>query len=167
MNCNINDVAVTVQRARHRHRLHSPPRSSYHHRQSTVSMKGAVAAGHRATAAAAADILRAGGNAFDAAVGGLFAACVAEPALASLGGGGYLLARERTGRSSVFDFFTHTPGAQPRPGGIDFYPVTVDFGAARQVFHIGAGANDARQTAAARRHTPQLTVGRCVGGVGA
>lgn len=103
-------------------------------------MKGAVAAGHRATAAAAADILRAGGNAFDAAVGGLFAACVAEPALASLGGGGYLLARERTGRSSVFDFFTHTPGAQPRPGGIDFYPVTVDFGAARQVFHIGAGA---------------------------
>ena len=103
-------------------------------------MKGAVAAGHRLTAGAAAEILRAGGNAFDAAVGGFFAACVAEPALASLGGGGYLLARERGGRTSVFDFFTHTPGAGPRSRDLDFYPVTVDFGAARQVFHIGLGA---------------------------
>jgi len=103
-------------------------------------MKGAVAAGHRATAAAAAEVLRAGGNAFDAAIGGFFAACVAEPALASLGGGGYLLARERGGRASVFDGFTHTPSAPPRADALDFYPVTVDFGAARQVFHIGAGA---------------------------
>jgi len=103
-------------------------------------MKGAVAAGHRLSAGAAADILRAGGNAFDAAIGGFFAACVAEPALVSLGGGGYLIARERGGRTRVFDFFTHTPGAQPRPDDSDFYPVTVDFGAARQVFHIGLGA---------------------------
>jgi len=105
-------------------------------------MKGAVAAGHRLSAEAAADILRGGGNAFDAAIGGFWAACVTEPALASLGGGGYLLARERGGRSRVFDFFTHTPGAppRPRPDDSDFHPVTVDFGAARQVFHIGLGA---------------------------
>ena len=103
-------------------------------------MRGAVAAGHCLTAGVAAEVLRAGGNAFDAAVGGFFAACVAEPVLASLGGGGYLLARDRGGRARVFDFFTHTPGAKARRAGCDFYPVTVDFGAALQEFHIGLGA---------------------------
>ena len=54
--------------------------------------KGIVAAGHQATSDAAAEVLRAGGNAFDAAVAGLFAACVAEPVLSSPGGGGFLMA---------------------------------------------------------------------------
>ncbi len=103
-------------------------------------MKGAVAAGHRLTAEAAAEILRAGGNAFDAAIGGFFTACVTEPVLASLGGGGFLLARDHAGQNQLFDFFTHTPGATPRNDGVDFHPVTVDFGAVRQEFHIGHGA---------------------------
>ena len=55
--------------------------------------KGAIAAGHSLTAQAAADILRDGGNAFDAALGAMCAATVAEPVLASFGGGGFLLAR--------------------------------------------------------------------------
>jgi gamma-glutamyltranspeptidase/glutathione hydrolase len=46
---------------------------------------GIVAAGHPATAAAASEILADGGNAFDAVVAAHFAACVAEPVLASLG----------------------------------------------------------------------------------
>ena len=54
--------------------------------------KGAVAAGHPLTAEAAFEVLRAGGNAFDAALAGLCAACVVEPVLASLGGGGFMLA---------------------------------------------------------------------------
>ena len=103
-------------------------------------MKGAVAAGHHLTAESAAEILRAGGNAFDAAIGGFFVACVTEPVLASPGGGGFLLSRNRAGQNRVFDFFTHTPGATPRANGIDFHPVTVDFGAVRQEFHIGLGA---------------------------
>lgn len=104
-------------------------------------MKGAVAAGHRLTAEYAGEILRAGGNAFDAAVAGFFAACVTEPVLASLGGGGFLLARDAAGQSRVFDFFTHTPRAAPAAAAeMDFHPVTVDFGAVRQEFHIGLGA---------------------------
>lgn len=103
-------------------------------------MKGAVAAGHRLTAETAAEILRAGGNAFDAAIGGFFAACVTEPVLASLGGGGFLLSRNSAGQNRVFDFFTHTPASTPRDDGVDFHPVTVDFGAVRQKFHIGLGA---------------------------
>lgn len=106
-------------------------------------MKGAVAAGHRLTCETAAEILRAGGNAFDAAIGGFFTACVTEPVLASLGGGGFLLSRNRAGQNRVFDFFTHTPGtpaAATCHDNIDFHPVTVDFGAVRQEFHIGLGS---------------------------
>ena len=103
-------------------------------------MKGAVAAGHRLTAETAAEILRAGGNAFDAAIGGFFTACVTEPVLASLGGGGFLLSRNSAGQNRVFDFFAHTPASAPRDDGVDFHPVTVDFGAVRQEFHIGLGA---------------------------
>ncbi|RXL47113.1 gamma-glutamyltransferase, partial [Citrobacter sp. AAK_AS5] len=57
------------------------------------SGKASVASGHPQVTEAACDILRAGGNAFDAAVAAGFAAAVAEPALTSLGGGGFLLAR--------------------------------------------------------------------------
>ena len=43
--------------------------------------KGAVAAGHSASAEAAAFALREGGNAFDAVVAAHWTACVAEPVL--------------------------------------------------------------------------------------
>ncbi len=98
-----------------------------------------MAAGHPATATAAREILDDGGNAFDATVAACFAACVVEPMLASLAGGGFLLARTQGGEESVYDFFAHTPLAK-RPGEIDFYPIESDFGSARQIFHIGRGA---------------------------
>lgn len=103
--------------------------------------KGAVAAGHRLTAQTAADVLESGGNAFDAAVAAFFTMCVCEPVLASLSGGGFLLARENGGDTRVFDFFTHTPRHKAPPQSLDFYCVTVDFGSAQQDFHIGAGAS--------------------------
>ena len=102
-------------------------------------MKGAVAAGHRLTAETAAEVLRSGGNAFDAVVAGFFVACVCEPVLASLGGGGFLLAGQGSGRTRVFDFFTHTP-RRKQDHVLDFYPVMVDFGSAQQEFHIGLGS---------------------------
>ena len=51
---------------------------------------GAVACGHPETANAAEMILREGGNAFDAILAAHFMACVVEPVLASLAGGGFL-----------------------------------------------------------------------------
>lgn len=101
---------------------------------------GAVAAGHELTADAAADMLRAGGNAFDAALAALCAACVAEPVLCSLGGGGFMLARTAAGETTVFDFFTHTPRRRRPEDELDFFPIHADFGTARQEFHIGLGA---------------------------
>lgn len=100
----------------------------------------AVAAGHPATAAAARDVLADGGNAFDAALAAMAAATVAEPLLASLGGGGFLLARPADGEGVLYDFFADTPGRRGAPGEVDFRAVDVDFGPATQRFHIGLGA---------------------------
>jgi gamma-glutamyltranspeptidase/glutathione hydrolase len=99
---------------------------------------GVVASGHKETSKAARILLEEGGNAFDAALGAMCAACACEPMLASLGGGGFLLAQTAGGDSQVFDFFTQTPSA--RNGELDFYPIQADFGTATQEFHIGLGS---------------------------
>ena len=101
-----------------------------------------IAAGHAATAAAAAEVLRAGGNAFDAAVAAGFASAVAEPMLTSLGGGGFLLARTAVGREVLFDFFVDTPGQGLSDSSLEphFFPVTVHFGGSDQDFNIGLGS---------------------------
>ena len=103
-------------------------------------MKGAVAAGHPATAEAAAWVLETGGNAFDAAMAGLCAACVAEPVLTSLGGGGFLLAHQGGGMNTLYDFFVQTPLRKRSVSELDFYPILADFGTAQQEFHIGMGS---------------------------
>ncbi|MDH3335165.1 MAG: gamma-glutamyltransferase [Rhodospirillaceae bacterium] len=100
--------------------------------------KGTVAAGDSHTANAAGEILRSGGNAFDAAIGALLAATQAEPVLSSLGGGGFLLARQANGKTKVFDFFAHTPVSKNSEA--DIYPVIADFGTVQQEFHIGQGS---------------------------
>ena len=100
-------------------------------------MKGAVAAGHPATAEAAEAILRDGGNAFDAVLAAMLAACVAEPVLCSLGGGGFLLAHPARGETHLCDFFAQTPRRQPPEDSRDFIPVLCDFGTVQQEFHIG------------------------------
>jgi gamma-glutamyltranspeptidase/glutathione hydrolase len=99
-----------------------------------------VAAGHPRTVAAAEAILRAGGNAFDAAVAAMAAACVAEPVLASLGGGGFVLACPAHGRPRVYDFFVDTPLQRLPRKDLDFYPLLADFGTQTQEFHIGRGS---------------------------
>ncbi len=103
---------------------------------------GVVASGHPDVCAAAATLLRAGGNAFDAAIAAGFAASVVEPALTSLGGGGYLLARPSDGSARLFDFFVDTPGRGRASGDLEphFFPVTVRFPASNQEFNVGLGS---------------------------
>lgn len=101
---------------------------------------GIVAAGHQETAQAASTILAEGGNAFDACLAALLTSCVAEPVLASLGGGGFLLAQPDDQDPILYDFFAHTPSRRPIPEEMDFYPIIADFGTAQQEFHIGMGS---------------------------
>lgn len=108
--------------------------------------RGVVAAGHPEVAEAGAELLARGGNAVDAAVGAFFAAFHAEPMLSSPAGAGFLVA-QIDGEAAAWDFFAAAPGlgaSRERPwqpaDERAFYAVEVDFGSARQSFHIGAGS---------------------------
>jgi gamma-glutamyltranspeptidase/glutathione hydrolase len=101
-----------------------------------------VAAGHELTVNAAAEILEDGGNAFDAALAGVFMTFVAEAVFASPGGGGFLMARRAGGGTcTLFDFFTETPRKRRVEGEVEFFPIHADFGPAKQAFHIGLGSS--------------------------
>jgi len=102
--------------------------------------KAAIAAGHPETAKAAELILRDGGNAFDAVIAAHLTACVVEPVLTSLGGGGFLLAKKDSDESILYDFFVQTPLQKNIDSEISFYPITADFGTVQQEFHIGPGS---------------------------
>ena len=104
--------------------------------------KNVVAAGHELTAAAAAEILQDGGNAFDAALAGVFMTFVAEAVFSSPGGGGFLMARQAgSDTSRLFDFFTETPLKRRPASEVEFFPIYADFGPAKQEFHIGLGSS--------------------------
>ncbi len=106
------------------------------------SERAVVAAGHEAVAQAAAVVLKAGGNAFDAVVAAGLAGTVAEPMLTSLGGGGFLLARTGNGEEVFFDFFVNAPGLGLDASMLEphFYPINVAFGGSDQEFNIGLGS---------------------------
>lgn len=102
--------------------------------------RGVVAAGHPLTAEAGAEMLRQGGNAFDAAIAAVMTAWVTESVLTSAGGGGFLLAHTSAGKSCLFDFFTQTPRNHQLNRTPDFYPIQANFGDTLQEFHIGLGS---------------------------
>ena len=105
-------------------------------------MRGVVAAGHPVTAEAGAELLRAGGNAVDAALAAMFASFVTEPMLTGLGAGGYMLVAPPGGAPVLLDFFVEAPGRGLAPGAphAPLRSIDVDFGDAVQVFNIGAAA---------------------------
>jgi gamma-glutamyltranspeptidase/glutathione hydrolase len=100
--------------------------------------RGVIAAGHPLSAEAGARVLRAGGNAVDAALAAMMTSCVAEPLLTNPGAGGYLLAAGFDAEPVLLDFFVAAPG-EGADGAVraDLLPVEVDFGDAVQVFNVG------------------------------
>jgi gamma-glutamyltranspeptidase/glutathione hydrolase len=101
---------------------------------------GVAASGSAEVSRTAVEILEAGGNAFDAALGALCTAAIAEPLLVSLGGGGFLLALPDGQKPRVYDFFCQTPARRRDTSELDFYPIMANFGTAAQEFHIGVGS---------------------------
>lgn len=104
--------------------------------------KAIVATGHPLVSEAAVEILAQGGNAYDAAIAAGFIGSIVEPALTSLGGGGFLLARTNQDQEILFDFFTETPGKGLEKEKLEphFFPVTVRFSGSDQDFNIGLGS---------------------------
>ncbi len=78
-----------------------------------MSMNGMVVTSHPLAAEAGLDILKSGGNAFDAAVASASVLAVVEPLMSGLGGvGGYALVREaETGTVRSLDFIGAAPAA--------------------------------------------------------
>jgi len=106
-------------------------------------MRGAIAAGHRLTAEAGAEILAEGGNAVDACLAAAFVSWVAESPLTGPAAGGFLLvhrARDRSAR--LLDFFVSVPGrGSKRPSKPHMESIDIDFdGSTSQVFLIGPGS---------------------------
>ncbi|MBR9997542.1 MAG: gamma-glutamyltransferase [Cyclobacteriaceae bacterium] len=104
-----------------------------------LSKKGAVAAGDELTAQAAYEILKSGGNAFDAGLAATMMSFVASSSITSMGGGGFMMARTAGGKTVFFDFFTQTPQSGKIAVDPDFSPVRIDFGDKSQDFHVGLG----------------------------
>ncbi|MCP4868422.1 MAG: hypothetical protein GY898_06865 [Proteobacteria bacterium] len=102
---------------------------------------GAAAAGHTETAAAAAEILAAGGTAMDAAVAAALTAGVCEPLLMGLGGGMIATIREgATGKVYVLDAFSPFPGLDHGLSAREFEAIRVEYGPTFQIFHAGRGS---------------------------
>ena len=100
---------------------------------------GSIAAGDKTTVNAAMEILKDGGNAFDAAVCAVFTAMTSEYTLTGACGGGVMLAYPKEAEPIVFDFFVHTP-EKKSVINLEFFRTAVDFGPESQFFHIGKGS---------------------------
>ncbi|HEV7615052.1 MAG TPA: gamma-glutamyltransferase [Solirubrobacterales bacterium] len=100
-------------------------------------MNGVVAAGHPLTAEAGAGVLRAGGNAVDAAVAAVLASFAVESPLTGFGAGGYMMVH-RGDETTLIDFFVAAPGLDGTELRTELAPVPVHFDAETvQTFYVG------------------------------
>jgi len=102
-------------------------------------MNGAIACGHIKTAQVAEEVLKAGGNAFDAAIAASMAMFITEPCMSSLGGGGFALIKTANGIIKTLDFFCQTPKRKSEEQQL--IPVEIDFGNTTERYYAGHGAS--------------------------
>ncbi len=100
-------------------------------------MRGTVAAGHPATAAAGAEILAEGGRAADATVAAALASCVAETLMTGLLGGAHAITFDASsGAVRNLDCFV----AVPSGGGAPMAQLAVSFGEEVVEYAVGAAS---------------------------
>lgn len=75
----------------------------------TIAMNGAVSSAHPLASQIGVDILRKGGNAYDAGVAVQFALAVAYPRAGNIGGGGFAVIRTSEGEVNTLDFREKAP----------------------------------------------------------
>jgi gamma-glutamyltranspeptidase/glutathione hydrolase len=114
---------------------------------------GVVAAGHPLTAEAGAGVLRAGGNAVDAAVAAVLASFAVESPLTGFGAGGYMMVGGAGAEPTLIDFFVAAPGLDGTERRAELAPVPVRFDAeTEQTFYVGPASCGVPGTAAGLVH---------------
>ena len=101
--------------------------------------KGLISTGSKEATEAAADVLKLGGNAFDAAISAVMTSMTSEVNLTSMAGGGSMLAYKNGEEPILFDFFVDAPYLGNKTN-FEFYKTDINFGDTIQSFHIGKGS---------------------------
>lgn len=87
--------------------------------KNTVAKKAAVASAHPLASLVGVEVMRRGGNAFDAAVATQLALAVVYPNAGNLGGGGFLVARTAGGENLALDYREMAPSLARRDMYLD------------------------------------------------
>src|SRR5213592_4908128 len=90
--------------------LHSAP---------VTAAKAMVVSAHPLASAAGIEVMKQGGNAIDAAVAVGFALAVVLPDAGNIGGGGFIVFRDTTGRVRALDYREMAPGGATRAMYVD------------------------------------------------
>lgn len=85
----------------------------------TISSHGAVACAHPLASKIGVAIMKEGGNAFDAAVATQLALAVVYPNAGNIGGGGFMVARTKDGKSLALDYRETAPSSASRDMYLD------------------------------------------------
>ncbi|SHI54499.1 gamma-glutamyltranspeptidase / glutathione hydrolase [Hymenobacter daecheongensis DSM 21074] len=105
------DVATTVAAVPYA----TPPRTV----PGVITSKAMVVSAHPEASRIGVQVLRRGGNAYDAAIAVQFALAVALPVAGNIGGGGFLLYRAADGQEGALDFRETAPAAATRDMYLD------------------------------------------------
>jgi len=91
----------------------------YKVRKKIVATHGAVVSAHPLASRAGVSILKAGGNAVDAAIATQLALAVVYPGAGNIGGGGFMVAHLASGKNITLDFREKAPAAATRDMYLD------------------------------------------------
>lgn len=91
----------------------------YNIEKSKVYVNAAVASAHPLASSIGAEIMKQGGNAFDAAIAMQLALAVVYSNAGNIGGGGFLVARQSNGKTFTIDFRETAPGKASRDMYLD------------------------------------------------